>query len=246
MPDPKSQLLLDARHPVIFALMESAPTNILLGEWLVHAAVILGFLLAVVLVARILLEPRSPSGTLAWLLAIVLVPFVGVPLYLLIVGRKTRRQAERKGHLGLHGHPGAITPSPVDDLLATYGFPPAFPGHRVTLCGTGEEIYEALVNLIEGATKSIWISTFIIRNDAVGTAILDLLVRKASEGEDVESMKAATETLGEAIQKIGASVYEGQEVGNGTSEADAGSTPGGSGETPYSGDDDVIDGEVTE
>ena len=65
-------------------------------------------------------------------------------------------------------------------------------------------------------------------------------VRKAVEGEDIEIMKAATEALGEAIQKIGASVYEGQEVGNGASEAEEASSSEGSGE------DDVVEGEVTE
>jgi len=65
-------------------------------------------------------------------------------------------------------------------------------------------------------------------------------VRKAVESEDIEAMKAATEALGEAIQKIGASVYDGQEVGNGASEADAGPT------SDESGEGEVIDGEVTE
>lgn len=77
-------------------------------------------------------------------------------------------------------------------------------------------------------------------------------VRKASEGEDIEAMKSTTETLGEAIQKIGASVYQGQEVGNGTSETEApqsGETDPSSeenGDTPLNGEEDVIDGEVTE
>jgi len=70
-------------------------------------------------------------------------------------------------------------------------------------------------------------------------------VRKAVEGEDVEAMKAATETLGEAIQKIGATVYEGQEVGNGTSETEADPSSEESGEAPQNGEE-VIDGEVTE
>ena len=67
-------------------------------------------------------------------------------------------------------------------------------------------------------------------------------VRKAVEGEDVEAMKTVTEELGQLVQKIGASVYEGQEVGNGTSEAEAGPSSEGSGE----GEEEVIDGEVTE
>jgi molecular chaperone DnaK len=68
-------------------------------------------------------------------------------------------------------------------------------------------------------------------------------VRKTAEGEDVEAMKAATQALGQLIQKIGAAVYEQQNVpgGNaGSPEAGAGPSPEGSGE------DDVIDGEVKE
>jgi len=65
-------------------------------------------------------------------------------------------------------------------------------------------------------------------------------VRKAVDGEDIETLKVSTEALAEAIQKIGASVYQGQEVGNGTSQNEPDPTPDGSGE------DEVIDGEVTE
>ncbi|MDL1944743.1 molecular chaperone DnaK [Chloroflexi bacterium CFX2] len=60
-------------------------------------------------------------------------------------------------------------------------------------------------------------------------------VRSAAQGEDVEKIRAATEALGQAIQKIGASVYEqGQAAGGG----EAGSS---SSENP-----DVVDGEVKE
>jgi molecular chaperone DnaK len=73
-------------------------------------------------------------------------------------------------------------------------------------------------------------------------------VRQAVEGEDVEVMKAATDELGQLIQKIGASVYEGQEVANGASESEtAGSGSERSGEAPKDGEeDDVVEGEVTE
>jgi len=67
-------------------------------------------------------------------------------------------------------------------------------------------------------------------------------VRKAVDGDDIEAMKAATDELGQLVQKIGASVYESQEVGNGTSESDA-----GSGSAESGGDeDDVVEGEVSE
>ena len=41
-----------------------------------------GFVLALFLVARLMGEKRAPANTLAWLLVIVLVPWIGVPLYL--------------------------------------------------------------------------------------------------------------------------------------------------------------------
>ena len=68
-------------------------------------------------------------------------------------------------------------------------------------------------------------------------------VKKAAEGEDVAAMKSATEALGEAIQKIGASVYE-QNPPTG-----AGPTAGGGTEPGSSSKDDgpeVVDGEVHE
>ncbi|HSM70559.1 MAG TPA: molecular chaperone DnaK [Anaerolineales bacterium] len=73
-------------------------------------------------------------------------------------------------------------------------------------------------------------------------------VKEAAEGEDVEAMKAATATLSEAIQKIGASVYE-QEPPVGTSQAPAGDdTAETEGEAEPNPDDEpeVVDGEVNE
>jgi cardiolipin synthase A/B len=50
-----------------------------------------GFVLALLLVGRLMSEKRAPANTFAWLLIIVLVPWVGVPLYLLVGGRKLRQ-----------------------------------------------------------------------------------------------------------------------------------------------------------
>jgi len=60
--------------------------------------------------------------------------------------------------------------------------------------------------------------------------------RSAAQGEDVDAIKTATGALGQAIQKIGASVYE------------QGATPGGEepGEASSNENPDVVDGEVKE
>ncbi|MCL4275002.1 MAG: molecular chaperone DnaK [Anaerolineales bacterium] len=60
-------------------------------------------------------------------------------------------------------------------------------------------------------------------------------VKSAAQGEDVEGIKSVTDALGQAIQKIGASVYEqGQAAGGGEADSSSGENP------------DVVDGEVKE
>ena len=67
----------------------------------------------------------------------------------------------------------------------------------------------------------------------VEAAVAD--VRKALEGDNLDEIKATTETLNEVVQKIGASVY--QEPPTGAPEA---------GEAPTDDGDDVVEGEVSE
>ncbi len=65
-------------------------------------------------------------------------------------------------------------------------------------------------------------------------------VKSVAQTDDVEKIKSVTEVLGQAIQKIGASVYE-QNQAAGQPEADSSSSESTSNENP-----DVVDGEVKE
>ena len=64
-------------------------------------------------------------------------------------------------------------------------------------------------------------------------------VKNLAQGEDVAAIKSATEALGQAIQKIGASVYQGQNM-SGDGAGDTGTNP-----NPEAGPD-VVEGEVKE
>jgi molecular chaperone DnaK len=66
-------------------------------------------------------------------------------------------------------------------------------------------------------------------------------VKKAAEDEDVEAMKAATDVLSEAVQKIGASVYEQEQA-----PADEGNVTEGEEEPNPDDEPEVVDGEVNE
>lgn len=149
-----------------------------------HLLTIAGFLLAVVLILQLIREHRRPSGTLAWMLAIVLIPYVGVPLYLLIGGRKLHAKVKRKGDLY------AAAAAPVDRepynkserALCAGGMPPAQGGNRITLNHSGESAYQELIAMIGRATDSIEVTTFILGRDIVGETIVERLAQKARDG----------------------------------------------------------------
>ncbi len=159
-------------------------------QWLwvlAHIGLIAGFLLALAIVAHVLRNERSPSGTIAWLLVILLLPYVGVPLYLLLGGRKMQRIAASKRDLNLADKPSGVPTGPtrLQALLRSYGIPGATQGNRIRLCANGEEAYQRLVDLIESARSSIWIETFILHLDETGRDIVQRLVRRAREGLEV-------------------------------------------------------------
>jgi cardiolipin synthase len=149
-----------------------------------HFAVLLGMILALVAIANLLRKRRSPTSLIAWLLVIVLLPYIGVPLYLMLGGRKMNRIAESKSKIKLNER--QILPleraSIIDRGLRACGIPAATSSNRMELCLTGEDAYCKLVEMIEGAQRSIYIAIFIFAEDEVGFDILERLCRKASRG----------------------------------------------------------------
>lgn len=145
---------------------------------LLHILPILGFFLAVTLLVHQNRRQRSPSSTVAWLLAILLVPYIGVPAYLIFGGRKITRMTKNKADLsrGVNS---------AEKRLASQGVGGIFPlrgGNEITLLATGEKAFTALLDLIEQARTSIDISTYILENDETGSAVLSALTRKAKQG----------------------------------------------------------------
>lgn len=156
----------------------------LMTWFLSHLLLLCGFTLALPVIAQMVRQRRSPAGTLAWLLAIVLLPYVGIPLYLALGGRKMRRLAAGKEELKLSEQ---VEPLPehiqeMNTLLRSYAIPGASSGNYLALCHSGEEGYNTLVKLIEESQQSLWVSTFILHPDSVGRDIIDRLVRRAKAG----------------------------------------------------------------
>jgi cardiolipin synthase len=166
-----------------------------------HLFAIAGFLLAFSLVGRLMSEKRAPANTFAWLLVIVLLPYVGVPLYLLIGGRKLSRIVREKSRI-LPALPGSVAGltgrkdcGPVAATVVAAGGLPPVSGNKVRLLATGEEEFAALEDQIRAARKCIHITTFILSRDETGRRIVNLLASRAREGVKVRLLLDAVGCL---------------------------------------------------
>jgi len=154
-------------------------------NWLlIHLLPSIGFVLALGLLSYILKERRSPTSTLAWLMAIFFIPYLGVPLYLIFGGRKMIRKAETKPKLSQDNSKPfgdtyiskAYLVEPGDGI-----FPPSAHTH-ITFLPEGEQAFQTILDLIENARYSVYIATFILGKDETGRAIVRALARKALQG----------------------------------------------------------------
>jgi cardiolipin synthase len=152
-----------------------------------HLLTVGGFILAIFAIARLVGEKRPPSNTVAWLLVIILIPYVGVPLFLLFGGRKIKRLAKRKRPVAprLAGVPAVapeISSQPTAHTLASTGAGAPSGGNTVRLLTTGEQTYAELEALIKGAQHSIHIAAFILGRDDTGRRLVNMLAKRARGG----------------------------------------------------------------
>jgi cardiolipin synthase len=121
------------------------------------------------------------------MLVIILVPYVGVPLYLMFGGRKFRRLLERKSRLypeleGLKALDASSQILPTAQAINAAGACPSVGGNSLRLLMTGESAFQCLEEQILAARHSIHITTFILGRDETGRRIIKLLAQRAREG----------------------------------------------------------------
>ncbi len=154
----------------------------------------------VVAAVYIILQRRSAPATLAWILALSFLPFVGIFLYVLVGPRRFERRKLRRARAR-----GAVleTASRVDEPVLAVVDEQRDPMGLISLiessvgragrCRAGEiEIfldgrskYEALAEAIQGAGRHVHLEYYIYEPDRVGTRLRDLLTERAKAGVEV-------------------------------------------------------------
>lgn len=143
-----------------------------------HLLVVTFALLVYVLTTRGRREHRAPTTAIAWVMGLVLMPYLILPMYLLFGQRKLRPAGSPRPPRSVPaGHWAA-------DLIESFGLAPPGPC-AVRFHADGGAARDALWAVIEGARKRIDVCTFIIGDDALGHEAINRLSRRAREGVKV-------------------------------------------------------------
>ncbi len=141
--------------------------------------------LAVYVVAsRALHQRRHPSAAVAWVVSLVLLPYVALPLYLMFGRRKlvSRRAVGRIHQAGRAApHPDALAAG-TRQIAAAMALPPARPYEALVIHDDGSTALRVLRTMIRGATRSLDLCTFVFARDALGDEIAALLEKRVADG----------------------------------------------------------------
>ncbi|MDX2108706.1 MAG: phospholipase D-like domain-containing protein [Verrucomicrobiota bacterium] len=144
-----------------------------------------GFILALLIIGRMISEKREPSNLFAWALLVFFLPWVGVPLYFMFGGRKSKRLVLAKRQALHLAERAAAASAGTEHNTKITGLSEVSSGNSVELLGDGVVSYRTLMEEINHAEKAIHIASYILGRDAVGVAIRDRLVKRASSGVQV-------------------------------------------------------------
>jgi cardiolipin synthase A/B len=168
-------------------------------------ATVLDLILVAVFIPWVLLSKKDSTATVAWCLVVLLMPLFGALLFWVFgynyLLHRVRHQ--RGKHTGQHHrHAAEVGPHCESDedqnlrqLAERVKAYPARPGNAVTVYHDTEKAFAALLDDIGQARQYVHLEYFILRSDATGERLFQLLTRKAKEGVEVRLLFDALGSL---------------------------------------------------
>ena len=146
---------------------------------------------------RALMLGRTPQGTVAWILSLVLVPYVALPAYAVFSHGKFRgyviARRARAAELGavLQNGSEAIErarakldvddPEPLKALERLAGFP-FTRGNSTRLLVDGPEAFSDMLQGVRRATRYVLVQFYVVRDDRLGAAFRRVLADRVASG----------------------------------------------------------------
>lgn len=157
--------------------MFSEPT---LTHWLtLHGLVTAVAVLAYIVSSHLMHQRRQPAAAVAWILFILLLPYVALPAFLTFGSRKLvrPRPAAAFDPARRPGMPGWAV-----ETIVALGQPAPAPYTDLHVHPDGRHARDALFELIDTATATLDLCTFIIGRDELGEAVMARLAARAEQG----------------------------------------------------------------
>ncbi|MDE7438865.1 MAG: cardiolipin synthase [Muribaculaceae bacterium] len=146
----------------------------------------------------VLKENRNPIRSLAWVIALIFLPIVGLIFYLFfgrslkgehMISRRNRRRiisrlAPRHSSINDSG----LSQSDKNLIKLCRSLSSSFftVNNEIEIFTTGQEKFDALKRDLKTARSSIYLQYYIFSDDSTGQEIADILIAKAREGVEVK------------------------------------------------------------
>lgn len=158
---------------------------------------ILYLLTVISIIVVVISENRNPIKTVAWIMAVVFLPIIGIIWYAFFGQEATRKQVISKRmysklkkrpldgmttvveHIIPEGHANLVT------LLQNMDYTPLLGGNSVKLFTSGEDKFSHLFADIDNAKRHIHIEYYVLLDDELGLKLQQALIRKAREGVEI-------------------------------------------------------------
>ncbi len=148
-------------------------------------------------IVTVLMDNRQPAKTMAWILVLFFMPFIGIVFYIFF-GQNTRKerlisdrsmdQLTKRSMLEFAEQANLHLPvsnRPLMKLFADQNWAFPFKDNQVDIYTNGYDFFLTLLYDIGQAREHIHLDTYIIEDDPLGNLIADALIDKAEQGVEV-------------------------------------------------------------
>lgn len=162
-------------------------------------ALLVAYVLAALSAARAILHTRTAQGSMAWVLALLLMPLLTVPLYWVfgrtkfhgyvsrrqkVTDRARKKLSAIEALAEFHEQPPGAQGG-LHTLARRLGAGGFVRGNRLQLLVDGEATFEAMLTQIAAAQRFVLIQFYIFRDDGIGRRFHAALVERARAGVTV-------------------------------------------------------------
>ncbi|AXA33886.1 cardiolipin synthase [Francisella adeliensis] len=155
-------------------------------------------LFTIIVVLKLIVDKKSASNILAWLLAILFIPYVAIPFFFIFQRKDTRKfwQKEKMSIKQPHVKEFCLVdnnsceklPTNTINVFSNMELNTLTSQNTFEMYTDGVESFDSFIDSINSAKKNIYIQTYVFKNDSTSKLIVQALEKKASEGIEIKML----------------------------------------------------------